>query len=323
MSDANLPLTPLPTRILVTGSSGYLGAALVARLRREGLQVVGVDPLPAATTAVVGSICDRALIAEVLRRHEIQAIVHTAALHKPHIALHPEAAFAAVNVEGTRNLLAAAVAPGSSVDRFVFTSTTSLMISAEIRAGRAGGARRAAWIDEDFAPLRPRNIYGVTKLAAERLCHECHAEHGLPIVILRTSRFFPEADDMAHTIVQSDANTKTNEYLFRRVSREDVAESHVVALARAPALGQGTFLVSAPTPFVAADCEELIVDAPAVVARYYPHYRELYARRGWTMFASIDRVYVSTRAARVLGFTPRIDFAARLAALAAGDEAEP
>ena len=41
------------------------------------------------------------------------------------------------------------------------------------------------------------------------------------------------------------------------------------------------------------------------------------------MFASIDRVYVSTRAARVLGFTPRIDFAARLAALAAGDEAEP
>jgi UDP-glucose 4-epimerase len=310
------PAARWPSAILVTGSSGYLGAALVARLRRDGHRVIGIDPQPASTTDIVGSITDAARVRETLRRHEIGAIAHTAALHKPHIATHAVAEFEAVNVAGTRNLLEAAVEPGSLVDRFVFTSTTSLMISAAIRAGRAGGRTRAAWIAEDFAPLEPRNIYGVTKLAAEATCRAFHAEHGLPLVMLRTSRFFPEEDDMAHAIVQSEPNTKANEYLFRRVALDDVVESHVVALARAPALGLDMFVISARTPFVEDDCEELIMDAPAVVARYYPHYAELYARRGWTMFASIDRVYVSARAERVLGFTPKVDFAAQLAALA-------
>lgn len=302
-------------RILVTGSSGYLGAALVARLRRDGHAVVGLDPRPGPTTDVVGSIVDRALVDVVLRQHEVQAIAHTGALHKPHVATHPESEFAAVNVTGTRNLLAAAVARGSTVDRFVFTSTTSLMISAAIRAGRAGGRTRAAWIDEDFAPLAPRNIYGVTKLAAEAECRAVHAAHGLPVVILRTSRFFPEEDDMAAQIVQSEPNTKANEYLFRRLSRDDAVESHVVALARAPALGCDMFVVSARTPFVATDCEQLIVDAPTVVARYFPEYPQIYARLGWTMFASIDRVYDSARAERVLGFTPRFNFREQLDAL--------
>ena len=55
------------------------------------------------------------------------------------------------------------------------------MISEAIRAGKAGGATRAAWLDEDFAPLAPRNVYGVTKLEAERLCRRVHDEHGLAI----------------------------------------------------------------------------------------------------------------------------------------------
>ena len=42
---------------------------------------------------------------------------------------------------------------------------------------------------------------------------------------------------------------------------------------------------------------------PAVVARYFPSYRDVYARRGWTMFDSIDRVYDSRKAAKRLGFT--------------------
>lgn len=302
-------------RVLVTGSSGYLGAALVARLRRDGHRVVGIDPAASATTEVVGSIVDEALVRATMRRHEAEAVVHAGALHKPHVATHPEAAFWATNVEGTRNLLRAAVESG--VKRFVFTSTTSLMISAAVRGGRMGGRTRAAWMTEEYGPIEPRNIYGVTKVAAEGLCRDVHHGHGLPIVILRTSRFFPEEDDMAHAIVQSGPNTKANEFLFRRIDLADVVESHVVALARAPALGLDTLIVSARTPFVEDDCEELIVDAPAVVRRYFPEYEELYARRGWTMFESIDRVYVSTRAAQVLGFRPRVDFAAKLAELRA------
>lgn len=301
------------TAILVTGSSGWLGQTLVPRLQRDGHVVVGLDPVPGPTTHVVGSVVDRALIQRTIRESGITAVVHAAALHKPHIATHDNSAFVAVNVQGTLNLLEEAVAAG--VDCFVFTSTTSLMISQQIRDGKSGGAREAVWIDETMTPLKPRNIYGVTKLAAEELCRLFHQLHKLPIVILRTSRFFPEEDDMAHAIAQSGENTKANEFLFRRLSVEDAANAHVAALAKAPELGFDTFIVSAMTPFAPGDCRDLIADAPAVVERYYPGFQEKYARRNWTMFDSIDRVYDARKAGDRLGFVCRTNFQQILDAL--------
>lgn len=303
-------------RILVTGASGWLARTLIPRLARDGHTVVSLDPLPSPLTTVQGSIADRALVRRTLRAHGIEAIVHAGAVHKPQVDRLPMSEFVAVNVQGTLNLLEEATAPGSLVDRFVLTSTTSLMISQAIRDGRAGGAVRAAWITEELPHLAPRNIYGVTKLAAEQLGRLIHARHGLPLVILRTARFFPEADDMAHAIPQSDANTKANELLFRRLTVEDAAEAHVAALAQAPEIGCDTFIVSAPTPFRPEDAEELLADAPSVVARYLPHHEAIYRRLGWTMFASIDRVYDASRIARRLGFICRTDFAARLDELA-------
>jgi UDP-glucose 4-epimerase len=302
-------------RILLTGSSGWLGRCLVPRLERDGHAVIGLDPLPADTTRVVGSVADADLVRRTMREHAIQAVVHAGALHKPNIATHSPTDFVAVNVQGTLNLLEAAVAPESTVDRFVFTSTTSLMISQEFLAGTK---TRAAWITEEWQPLRPRNIYGVSKLAAEHLCRLYHEAHCLPVVILRTARFFPEEDDRAHAIVQSGPNTKVNELLFRRLTVEDAALAHVAALKRTPEIGLDTFIFSAPTPFAPEDCAELIANAPAVVARYFPRYREVYARLGWSMFASIDRVYVAERAARRLGFTCRTGFQEKLDELAAG-----
>jgi UDP-glucose 4-epimerase len=166
-----------------------------------------------------------------------------------------------------------------------------------------------------MAPLLPRNIYGVTKLSAEHLCRLFNELHGLPVIVLRTARFFPEEDDMAHAIVQSEENTKVNEFLFRRLTVEDAAEAHVAALDKAPELGFDTFIISARTPFQPGDCEELIANTPSVVARYFPDYREIYARLGWTMFQSIDRVYDSSKAALRLGFTCRTGFKEKLAEL--------
>jgi len=292
--------------ILVTGSSGWLGQTLVPRLRRDGHRVIGLDPEKGATTDIVGSVVDRALVRSTLREHGITAIIHAAARHKPHIETHDNSEFVAVNVQGTLNLLEEAIEAG--VDRFIFTSTTSLMISQQIREGRAGGAKQAIWIDETLAPLVPRNIYGVTKQAAEELCRLFHQLHKLPILILRTARFFPEEDDMAHAIAQSGENTKANEFLFRRLSVEDAAEAHVVALAKAPDLGFDTFVISSMTPFCPADCRELLADAPAVVARYFPDYRAKYKKCGWTMFDSIDRVYDASKAKRALGFACKTGF---------------
>lgn len=305
-------------RILVTGSSGWLGQTLVPLLHGTGEEVVGFDLRPGPHSDIVGSVAERSLVDRVLARGSFDAVIHAAALHKPDIERHPATEFVRVNVQGTLNLLEAAVAEG--VGRFVFTSTTSLMIG---RALHAGGANRATWIDEDLAPLQPRNIYGVTKLAAEHLCRMTHETSGLPVLVLRTGRFFPEADDMAHAIPHSDANTKANEFLFRRLSVADAAAAHVAALDRAPTLGFGTFIVAASTPFRPEDCTELIHDAPAVVARYFPDYPALYRQRGWSMFRSIDRVYSAALAERVLGFRCRTGFADVLAGLAAGGDTIP
>jgi len=301
-------------RILLTGSSGWLGRFLAPRLREDGHQVIGLDVATGSDTDIIGTVADRALIGRVFAERGIEAVVHAGALHKPDIARYPKQAFIDVNVTGTLNLLEAAAAAGN--DRFVFTSTTSLMISETIRAGKAGGAARAAWLTEDFGPLEPRNIYGVTKRSAEQLCAIVHREHGLPIVVLRTGRFFPEEDDTHRHL--SGPNIKANEFLNRRLTVEDCAEAHVAALARAPEIGFEIFIVSAPPPFEPGDSAALIEDAPAVIDRYFPEATELYARAGWTLPDHIDRVYDPSLAERLLGFRCRTDFAAVLSALAEG-----
>ena len=299
-------------RILVTGSSGWLGAVLVPRLAADGHAVFGLDPRPAATTALVGSIADRAFVRAAIGDNRIDAIVHGGALHKPNIETNSREDFLAVNVQGTFNLLEEAVAQG--VTRFVFTSTTSLMVS---RAIRAASAPEAAWLTEDFA-AQPRNFYGVTKLSGEHLCRLYHEQFGLPVVVLRTARFFPETDDMAHAIAQSGPNTKANELLFRRLTRADAVEAHVTALAKAPELGFDLFIISAMPPFAREDCRALMTDAPAVVARYFPDYPALYAAQGWTMFDRIDRVYDPARARTRMGFRCKTGFREMLDELAAG-----
>ncbi|HEY0113963.1 MAG TPA: NAD(P)-dependent oxidoreductase [Allosphingosinicella sp.] len=303
-------------RVLLTGSSGWLGRFLAPRLRAAGHQVTGLDVAPGAETQMLGSVADRGLIDRAFAEHGIEAVIHAGALHKPDIARYPAQAFVDVNVTGTLNLLEAAVAAGN--DRFIFTSTTSLMISEAIRAGKAGGATAAAWLDEAFAPLEPRNIYGITKLAAEHLCRLHHRERGLAVLVLRTGRFFPEEDDTHRDL--SGPNRKANEFLHRRLTVEDAAEAHVVALEKAPEVGFETFILSAPPPFVAEEAEELIRDAPAVIERHFPEAGDLYARAGWQLPGHIDRIYDPSRAERVLGFRCRTDFTAVLAALEGGLE---
>ena len=299
-------------RVLLTGSSGWLGRFLAPRLRAAGHAVIGLDVAPGADTTVVGSVADRAVVRSAFADHGVEAVIHAGALHKPDIVRYPAQAFIDANVAGTLNLLEAASA--ARHDRFVFTSTTSLMISHAIRQGNGA---TAAWIDEEMGPLEPCNIYGVTKLAAEGLCRLHFLSHGLNCVVLRTARFFPEEDDSDRGL--SGPNLKANEFLHRRLTVEDAADAHVVALARAPDIGFETVILSAPPPFSPADAEDLKRDAASVVTRYFPGAPALYDACGWRLPRSIGRVYDPRRAERVLGFRCRTDFGRVLEALRTGE----
>jgi UDP-glucose 4-epimerase len=115
-----------------------------------------------------------------------------------------------------------------------------------------------------------------------------------------------------------DANSKANEYLYRRVDLEDVARAHLLALEKAA--GFAKYIVSATTPFRSNDLAELATDAPSVVRRLFPDQEAEYWRRGWRMFPQIDRVYVNAKARRELGWRPRFDFRYVLDRLKAGED---
>src|SRR6187401_28452 len=166
--------------IVVTGSAGHLGEAMMRTLRAQDRPARGLDILPSPFTDVVGSITDAEVVERAL--DGATAVVHTATLHKPHVATHSRQAFVDTNVTGTLVLLEAAVRAG--VRAFLYTSTTSTF-----------GDALVGWIDETVVPI-PKNIYGVTKVAGEDLCALAARNQKLPCLVLRTSRFFPEDDDV-------------------------------------------------------------------------------------------------------------------------------
>lgn len=302
--------------LLITGSAGHLGEALMRTLRERGVAARGLDIVATPWTDAVGSITDRAFVRAAMAG--VTGVLHTATLHKPHVATHTRQSFVDTNVTGTLNLLEEAAAAG--VAGFVCTSTTSAF-------GRAlvpPPGEPAAWITEAVRPV-PKNIYGVTKVAAEDLCELMHGLAKLPCLVLRTSRFFPEDDDDPSALeTRSAANLQANEFLNRRVDIEDVVEAHLVALREAPRLGFGRFIVSATTPFTPDDLAELRHDAPAVLRRRVPGWEAVYAAHGWTMTERLDRVYVNALARERLGWQPKTDFAAVVARLAAsGDIRSP
>lgn len=296
--------------VLVTGSAGHLGEALVRRLRADGRDVRGLDIRPSPFTDVVGSIGDDGFVRDAMSG--ATAVIHSATLHKPHVATHSMRQFVDTNVAGTVALLEAAVAHG--VGAFVFTSTTSAFGAALSPAP----GRPAAWIDEEVAPV-PKNIYGATKIAAEGMCELVARRDGLPVLVLRTSRFFPEDDDDAKMSgAYESANLQANELLYRRADITDIVEAHLRAIERAPALRFGRYIVSSTTPFTRDDVAALREDAPSVVRRLFPDVDAMYAARGWKLLPSLDRVYDSARASRDLGWVPKRDFAFVLRCLREG-----
>ncbi len=298
--------------ILVTGSAGHLGKALMRALRAQHRQARGIDLKQSPFTDCVGSICDPDFLRECMSG--VRAVIHTASLHKPHVVSCRKQDFVDINVLGTLALLEGSVAAG--VESLIFTSTTSAFGAALTPAA----GEPAVWVTEDVTPI-PRNIYGITKIAAEDLCQLFFNEYRLPIIVLRTSRFFPEADDDGAISARYEiANVQANEMLHRRIDIEDVVSAHLLAVEKAQNVGFARYIISAPTPFGRDDLAGLRRNAPEVVHRLFPECAELYSAKRWRLFPRIDRVYVGHRATVELAWRPKYDFRYVLRCLRTGTD---
>src|SRR5580698_956604 len=132
-------------KVLVTGSSGHLGEALVRTLRDLQYQVISLDILESPFTTHIGSITDRAWVRRCMSG--VQSVFHAATLHKPHVATHTRQDFIDTNLTGTLNLLEEAAAAG--VASFVYTSTTSIFGDALVPPPGAP----ATWVTEEVTPV--------------------------------------------------------------------------------------------------------------------------------------------------------------------------
>lgn len=279
-------------RIVVTGSSGRIGGAICKALSSV-CEVVGADNRPSPATSLVGDISDRALLARALEGAD--AVIHTAALHAPHVGVAPDSEFQRINVDAT--FLVAEMAREAGVRRLIFTSTTALY-------GAVIGVGACAWIDEEVRPV-PRTVYHRTKLAAEDILEDM-ASPDLSIRILRLSRCFPEPADLMALY-----------RLHRGVDLRDAVGAHVRALWNGGAAFQ-RYVISAQTPFSREDLPELATNAPRVIARRAPGLFEEFARRGWALPVGIDRVYASTSVANGLEWQSLYGFETVLELLSTG-----
>lgn len=269
-------------KILLTGSSGRIGRALFGALAAEH-EVVGLDRQPFSTTRHVGDFTDASLLRRAMVG--IDAIVHTASLHAPHVGIEAEAEFRRVNIEGLRRLTDLATEAG--VGTIVYTSTTALY-------GAAVEPGRCTWVDEATLPI-PITVYHRTKLEAEAWLEHV-AGPCLAVRVVRMSRCFPEtADRMAMY------------RLHRGIDARDVADAHLAALAAGGAPFQ-RYIASGRTPFERGDAPALACDPRSVLALRCPGLVREFDRRAWPLPAAIDRVYAATAAHDRLGWHARYGF---------------
>ncbi|QUM81245.1 NAD(P)-dependent oxidoreductase [Moritella sp. 5] len=271
-------------KILVTGSAGRVGRAIYIKLMKTH-KVVGIDKTPCSTVNYVGDIRDIGLLTEAVE--DVDVIVHTAALHAPHVGLVSDHEFEDINIKATEQLALLAVKKG--VKHFVFTSTTALYGFSSTPDGVAG------WVNETVTP-RPKTIYHKSKIQAEQILENISNLFNLPVTVLQMSRCFPEP-----------ANLMALYRLTRGIDARDVANAHACAIEKRLS-GFRRYIISGKTPFNKTCCEQLYLNADDVVKEYAAKLAKDFADRTWHLPKSLDRVYDSSLAQLELGWQPKYGY---------------
>jgi len=271
-------------RVLVTGSAGRVGRAIYIKLMRTH-DVVGIDRTPCSTADFIGDIRDTDLMAKALKK--VDVVVHTAALHAPHVGLLSDSEFQSINVDATEQLALQGIKSG--IKHFVFTSTTALYGYASTPQGTAG------WVNEQVIP-KPKSIYHHSKVQAESKLKEISNLFNLPVTILQMSRCFPEPADLM-TVYR----------LTRGIDSRDVASAHLCAIEKR-LNGFNRFIISGKTPFSQLDCQRLYKEADKVIKEQLPSVAQDFEQRGWALPTSLDRIYDSSLAQVELSWQPKYGF---------------
>ncbi len=283
----------MPQTVLITGGSGTLGRELAPLLASQGWSVRVADLAPTSIGGAEFLKTDLRRADEVQRAVEgVDAIVHAAAWHGMHLRDHPARDFWELNVDGTYNVLEAAIAAG--VGRLVLSSTMGVYGSSSHPSAHGPAIR----VDESVS-LLPTDIYGQSKVMSEQLVAFFVRTHGLHAVALRYGMFVPEP--FAHYGIR---------LLYGGVDVRDVAAANVAALRRCESPVEfAAYNIFSALPFDDRDLEGLRPDPLSVVERHWPQATGLLEAIGAKPWGPVNTLYDSSRATRELSWRPRFGLA--------------
>ena len=165
--------------VLVTGGAGYIGSHMVWKLLDEGEKVVVLDRLSTGfdwavapeAELVVGDVADQELVEALVRKHQVDAIIHFAgSIIVPDSVADP-LSYYLNNTVKSRSLIESAVRCG--IRNFIFSSTAAVYGSAEENPV------------PETAPLLPESPYGTSKLMTELMLRDTAAAHPFRFTALR------------------------------------------------------------------------------------------------------------------------------------------
>ncbi len=287
-------------RILVTGAGGNLGRAVMPAMVAAGHQPVLLDSRPLDTDQkfILGDVRDADVVTRAMEGADV--VVHGAALHGIHLSGWSAEDFWSINVTGTFNVYEAARRSG--VRRVVLGSSMAVY-------GNVGGAGEPWQVVTEETPIKPTNLYGLTKVLSEDIARYHAHDQAVSTVSLRFGMFVPETFERYGFRL-----------LFGGVDDRDVAQSVLLALDH-PDRGFDAFNIMADSGLTADDLSPLDADLPTVLDQRWPGTTELVRERGLDLAALVwgRTIFPVDHARSVLRYSPQHNFDAFLEAFRNGD----